>query len=96
MFIDSIIIHNYRAYKGHNKISFKPDKKNIFLIAGNNGFGKTTFLTSLVWCLYGKLMVDVDEKFRRDINDVQGYKNYARQSLHKNLANKSHSHITFH
>ncbi len=33
MFIDSIIIHNYRAYKGHNKILFKPDKKNIFLIA---------------------------------------------------------------
>lgn len=83
MFIDSIILHNYRAYKGHNETLFKPDKKNIFLIAGNNGFGKTTFLTSLVWCLYGKLMVDVDEKFRRDINDAQGYKNYARQSLHK-------------
>ena len=87
MFIDSIILHNYRAYKGHNETSFRPDKKNIFLIAGNNGFGKTTFLTSLVWCLYGKLMVDVDEKFRRDINDAQGYKNYARQSLHKDLAN---------
>ena len=56
-------------------------------MAGNNGFGKTTFLTSLVWCLYGKLMADVDEKFRRDINDAQGYKNYARQSLHKELAN---------
>lgn len=87
MFIDSIILHNYRAYKGHNETLFKPDKKNIFLIAGNNGFGKTTFLTSLVWCLYGKLMVDVDEKFRRDINDAQGYKNYARQSLNKELAN---------
>lgn len=87
MFIDSIILHNYRAYKGHNETSFSPGKKNIFLIAGNNGFGKTTFLTSLVWCLYGKLMVDVDEKFRRDINDAQGYKNYARQSLHKELAN---------
>ena len=62
MFIESIILHNYRAYKGHNKISFKLDAKNIFLVAGNNGFGKTTFLTSLVWCLYGKLMVDVDEK----------------------------------
>lgn len=86
MFIDSIILHNYRAYKGNNKTTFKPDTKNIFLIAGNNGFGKTTFLTSLVWCLYGKLMVDVDEKFRRDINDVQGYKNYARQNLHKELA----------
>ncbi|WP_289091578.1 AAA family ATPase [uncultured Bacteroides sp.] len=88
MFIDSIILHNYRAYKGHNRISFKPGSKNIFLIAGNNGFGKTTFLTSLVWCLYGKLMADVDEKFRRDINDVQGYKNYARQSLHKDLVNE--------
>lgn len=87
MFIESIILHNYRAYKGHNKTSFKPDTKNIFLVAGNNGFGKTTFLTSLVWCLYGKLMADVDEKFRRDINDAQGYKNYARQSLHKELAN---------
>ena len=86
MFIESIILHNYRAYKGHNKTSFKQDAKNIFLVAGNNGFGKTTFLTSLVWCLYGKLMVDVDEKFRRDINDAQGYKNYARQSLHKELA----------
>ena len=87
MFIESIILHNYRAYRGHNKTSFKPDTKNIFLVAGNNGFGKTTFLTSLVWCLYGKLMADVDEKFRRDINDAQGYKNYARQSLHKELAN---------
>ena len=87
MFIDSIILHNYRAYKGRNETSFIPGKKNIFLIAGNNGFGKTTFLTSLVWCLYGKLMVDVGEKFRRDINDAQGYKNYARQSLHKELAN---------
>lgn len=86
MFIESIILHNYRAYKGKNRTSFKPDAKNIFLVAGNNGFGKTTFLTSLVWCLYGKLMADVDEKFRRNINDAQGYKNYARQSLHKELA----------
>lgn len=87
MFIDSITLNNYRAYKGVNKTSFNPNYKNIFLIAGNNGFGKTTFLTSLVWCLYGKLMADVDEKFRREISDAQGYKNFARQSLHKNLAN---------
>ena len=87
MFIESIVLYNYRAYKGLNKTSFRPDIKNIFLVAGNNGFGKTTYLTSLVWCLYGKLMADVDEKFRREINDAQGYKNYARQSLHKELAN---------
>lgn len=35
MFIESIILHNYRAYRGHNETSFKPDTKNIFLVAGN-------------------------------------------------------------
>lgn len=74
MFIESIILHNYRAYKGHNKTSFKPDTKNIYLIAGNNGFGKTTFLTSLVWCLYGKLMVDVDENLDATLMMPRGIK----------------------
>lgn len=83
MFIDSIILNNFRAYKGINQTSFQKNEKNVFVIAGNNGFGKTTFLTSLVWCLYGKLMVDVDEKFRKDINDAQGYKNFAKANLNK-------------
>lgn len=86
MFIESIILNNYRAYKGYNKVSFEQNGKNIFVLAGNNGFGKTTFLTSLVWCLYGKLMVDVDEKFRREINDSQGYKNYSKLNLNKSSA----------
>ena len=86
MFIESIILNNYRAYKGCNKVSFEQNGKNIFVLAGNNGFGKTTFLTSLVWCLYGKLMVDVDEKFRREINDSQGYKNYSKLNLNKSSA----------
>lgn len=88
MYIESVILNNYRAYKGINEVNFKINGKNIFLIAGDNGFGKTTFLTSLVWCLYGKLMVDVDEKFRRDINDASGYKNYARLNLNNELAAK--------
>ena len=88
MFIDSITIHNYRSYQGTSKIFFPNGKKNVFLIAGNNGFGKTTFLTSLVWCLYGKLMADVDEKYRRDINDAQGYKSFAKQCMNNNLVKK--------
>lgn len=86
MFLKSIILNNYRAYKGKNKISFNQEGKNIFVISGNNGFGKTSFLTSLVWCLYGKLMSDVDEKFRHDIKDVQGYNNYVRKSLNNSCA----------
>lgn len=86
MFIDSIELYNFRAYKGVNKVSFEKNGKNVFLVAGNNGFGKTTFLTSLVWCLYGKLMIDADEKFRRDINDAQGYKNFAKANLNQESA----------
>ena len=86
MFIDSITLNNFRAYKGENTTVFKKNGKNVFLIAGNNGFGKTTYLTALVWCLYGKLMVDVDDKFRRDINDAQGYKNFAKASLNHQCA----------
>ena len=31
MFIESIILHNYRAYRGHNETSFKPDTKNMLM-----------------------------------------------------------------
>lgn len=84
MLIDSISLHNYRSYQGTSKVIFPKGEGNVFLIAGNNGFGKTTFLTSLVWCLYGRLMADVDEKFRRDINDAQGYRSFAKQCLNNN------------
>lgn len=84
MLIDSIIINNFRIYKGENRISFPPSvKKNVFIISGENGFGKTTFLTSLIWCLYGKLMSDVDDKFKKEINEYFGYKNFAKSNLNK-------------
>lgn len=85
MLIKSVILKNFRAYKGENTVAFNANGKNLYLIAGDNGFGKTTFLTSLVWCLYGRLMVDVDEKFRREINEAQGYKGYAKQNLNNDL-----------
>jgi len=70
MIIKSIILNNYRLYKGENKISFQKKKgKNLFLISGENGFGKSTFLHSLLWCLYGKLMADVDESFRKEMSN---------------------------
>ena len=90
MLIDSIIIKNFRIYKGENKICFPPSvKKNVFIISGENGFGKTTFLTSLIWCLYGKLMSDVDEKFKKEINEYFGYKNFAKSNLNKSQQKKA-------
>lgn len=60
MLIDTIVLYNYRLYEGENKVSFHFDKqKNIYLICGENGFGKTTFLHSLLWCLYGRFVADI-------------------------------------
>ena len=60
MIIKHIILNNYRLYEGLNEISFKyEDNRNIHLICGENGFGKTTFLHSLLWCLYGRFVGDV-------------------------------------
>lgn len=90
MIIDSIILKNFRIYEGEHKISFPLDNnKNIFIISGDNGFGKTTFLTSLIWCLYGKLMSDVDDKFKREISEYYGYKHFAKSNLNISLLKKS-------
>lgn len=62
MIIREIELNNFRIYKGKNKIELFPDgNRNLIIVSGNNGFGKTTFLMSLVWCLYGKNMGKVDE-----------------------------------
>lgn len=60
MLINKIILNNYRLYEGENVISFNFDEnKNIYLVCGENGFGKTTFLHSLLWCLYGRFVGDI-------------------------------------
>jgi len=66
MLIKNITLFNYRLYKGMNTISFNlENERNIFLVYGENGFGKTTFLHSLLWCLYGRLASDVEESLRK-------------------------------
>jgi DNA sulfur modification protein DndD len=83
MRIKSIELNNYRLYKGMNKISFpNGNGKNLFLISGQNGFGKTTFLHSLLWCLYGRLIVDVDESFRKEMSNGK-YINTAINNLNE-------------
>lgn len=84
MFIKEIELNNFRIYKGNNKISLMPsDEKNIILISGKNGFGKTTFLMSLVWCLYGKQMEKVDELYEKEIRDKGNYTKYISNSLNR-------------
>ena len=82
MIIKSIELNNFRIYRGVNKIDLSPTKdKNIIIVSGHNGFGKTTFLMSLVWCLYGKQMENVDELYKKEISEKGGYSRYISNSL---------------
>ncbi len=86
MRIDRIKLENFRIYKGLNEIDLSPKKdKNISLVAGKNGFGKTTFLTSLIWCFYGKLMSQVEDKYKQDIRNSGGYEEYVNLLLNRDV-----------
>ena len=82
MTIREIELNNFRIYKGKNKIDLSPDgERNLIVVSGNNGYGKTTFLMALVWCLYGKNMGKVDELYRKEIDEKGGYSKYIGNSL---------------
>jgi DNA sulfur modification protein DndD len=84
MLIKQIELNNFRIYKGKNTINLLPENdKNIVVVSGKNGFGKTTFLMSLVWCLYGRQMDKVDELYQKEIADKGGYGKYIGNTLNR-------------
>lgn len=93
MRINKISLNNFRIYKGENNIQFesKNNPNNITIIAGQNGFGKTTFLTALVWGFYGKLIGEVDAKYKKEIYEAGGYKKYAKSILNREVKSEEDS-----
>ncbi len=86
MKISKVNLNNFRIYKGENELVFPSSgEKNISIIAGKNGFGKTTFLTSLIWVFYGKLMSQVEEKYRKDIKNIGGYEKYLQSLINRDV-----------
>lgn len=52
--ITEIELKNYRQYK-NTTISFsKNNESNLHVLKAKNGTGKTTFINSITWCLYGE------------------------------------------
>ncbi|MCO5257555.1 MAG: DNA sulfur modification protein DndD [Lentimicrobium sp.] len=95
MTIKQIELYNFRIYKDLNVIDLKTEsEKNIFIISGKNGFGKTTFLMSMVWCLYGRNMQEVDDLYKKEISDQGGYSKYIANSL--NRLSKAEENYNFH
>lgn len=52
MILKSLILNNFRIYKGEQEIKFAYGDKNITIIQGNNEVGKTTIMNAITWCLY--------------------------------------------
>ena len=49
MKINKIVLYNFNSYEGLNKFDFTSDdsNKNIILIGGKNGAGKTSLFTAI-------------------------------------------------
>ena len=63
MLLQKLKLTNFRQFYSRAEIDFSIDvERNITLIHGENGVGKTTILNSILWCLYEKLTDDFEQK----------------------------------
>ena len=81
MWISNIELINFKSY-AHQIFEFpKPsESKNIVLIGGMNGYGKTTILEALYLGLYGK--DSISHLGRAGIKGNSGYKSFLKKALH--------------
>jgi len=89
MKISKIILNNFRQYYGDVSVDLKTDnEKNIVIIGGKNGYGKTNFLLSIVWCLFGEKIMQIDENFKREIQKDTNYQKFLKQTLNRDSLNE--------
>lgn len=82
MKFSKININNFRQYYRNVEFELSTEgEKNIVLIGGQNGYGKTNFLISIVWCLYGDKISQIDEHFKKEIQKEKNYAQFMKQSI---------------
>lgn len=69
-----ITLENFRQFRGNQTIVFSEDKvRNVTVVVGNNGLGKTTLLQSFRWCLYNDIKLE-NKEMLYNIEDFQNLK----------------------
>ncbi len=82
MKLSNIEINNFRQYYNAVNIDLKTNyDQNIILIGGRNGYGKTNLLLSIVWCLYGEKISQIDDNFKKEIQKEKNYSSFMQQSI---------------
>ena len=70
MKINKIKFQNFRIYKGENELLLSPNpSKNINIIAGK----------------YGKMMSEVEDKYKKDIKNAGGYEKFVKTLLNREV-----------
>lgn len=75
MKIRYIELKNFRQIK-NAKLEFSTDDiKNVTIVMGNNGTGKTTLAQAFTWCLYGETSFKIKKVLNKDIENKlqEGY-----------------------
>lgn len=60
MILNRIILNNFRQFHGEHEIVFSKGDKNITVVIGENGTGKTGIFRSLIFSLFGKVHLEQD------------------------------------
>jgi DNA sulfur modification protein DndD len=72
MILDEIKIGNFRQYYGLQVLKISKDKeKNVTVIHGENGEGKTAFLNVIKWCLYNKIDLPEADRLLNERAEVE-------------------------
>lgn len=93
MHFSDIELYNYGIYKGLHSISLtdRQGQKNITLIGGMNGRGKTSLLDAVFLCLYGRKATEFI------IGKREAYSSVLRNRINKSAADQSaHIKLTLH
>ena len=85
MEIQQVIFKNFKPYFEVNEIDLSVNsERNIVLIGGRNGQGKTSFLVGLVWCIYGERITKVDKIFSQEVKG--SYHRFLQSALNRRAA----------
>ncbi|MBU1001903.1 MAG: DNA sulfur modification protein DndD [Proteobacteria bacterium] len=82
MWISKIELTNFKSYE-HQVFTFPEacDGKNIVLIGGMNGYGKTSILEALYLCLYGKDAINHLARAGLKTEDLKGYPTFLERAF---------------
>jgi DNA sulfur modification protein DndD len=77
MIFDEIVLNNFGVYRDRQSVLLSPPspEKNVVLLGGLNGAGKTTFLDALQLALYGRMA-------RCSNRSSLAYEEFLRRSVH--------------